>query len=115
MPATYGSVTPSVAATATAASAAVPPARRTDSPAFVASAVSDTTAPPVPTATDCFGSGLAAGAAPAAGKAGNTSPVVTMAMIAARIRMDDPLPVATGFWFYSGLIVLTRTPAGPKG
>ena len=44
-PATYGSVTPSVAATATAASAAVPPRRSTSMPACVDSGVSETTAP----------------------------------------------------------------------
>ena len=54
MPATYGSVTPSVAATATAASAAVPPFRNTAMPACVDGTVSETTAPPYPSATGCF-------------------------------------------------------------
>src|SRR6266568_8080088 len=54
MPATNGSATPSVAATATAASIALPPWRRTSSPAEVASTSSEATAPPVPTATGCF-------------------------------------------------------------
>ena len=57
MPATNGSATPSVAATATAASTALPPPRSTSSPADVASTSSEATAPPVPTATACLGSG----------------------------------------------------------
>ncbi len=46
MPAEYGSVTPSAAATATAASAAVPPWRSTSIPARVASGSTLDTAPP---------------------------------------------------------------------
>ena len=46
IPALYGSVTPSAAAVATAASAALPPLRRTSSPAALASASTEATAPP---------------------------------------------------------------------
>src|SRR5919198_2170344 len=60
IPATYGSVTPRVAATATAASTAFPPLRRISMPTRVASASTLATAPPVPVATACFGSGVAA-------------------------------------------------------
>src|SRR5436305_12089589 len=63
MPATKGSVTPRVDATATAASAAVPPWRRTFRPARVAYSLSEATAPPDPTATARFAGGTAASAA----------------------------------------------------
>src|SRR5262249_44412501 len=66
MPATYGSVTPRVAATATAASAAVPPRRNTARPAAVDSGVSDTTAPPKPLAVACLAGGVSASAGVAA-------------------------------------------------
>src|SRR5665647_327761 len=58
-PATKGSVTPSVLATATAASMALPPALRVLIPALLALNSADATAPPVPTApgslTSCDG------------------------------------------------------------
>ncbi len=50
MPAEKGSVTPSVAAAATAASTALPPRRRTSSPTWVAVASTVATAPPYPMA-----------------------------------------------------------------
>src|SRR5437764_6116101 len=62
IPATYGSVTPSAAAAATAASTALPPSRRIWIPACVASGSTVATAPPVPTATACrdgYGAALA--------------------------------------------------------
>src|SRR5919201_1799895 len=62
IPATNGSVTPSTAFAATAASTALPPARRILIPACVASGSTDATAPPVPTATACFVGCGAAGA-----------------------------------------------------
>src|SRR5881398_373179 len=62
MPATNGSVTPSTAFAATAASIALPPSRRIWIPARVASGSTLATAPPVPTATASFVEG---GAAPA--------------------------------------------------
>src|SRR4051794_36191513 len=51
MPAENGSVTPSVAAAATAASTAFPPRRSTSRPTRVASASTVVTAPPYPVAT----------------------------------------------------------------
>src|SRR3569833_348677 len=51
---TYGSVTPSVAAVATAASTALPPWRSTSTPALLASRSTLETAPPYPTATASF-------------------------------------------------------------
>src|SRR5919201_2877782 len=62
MPATKGSVTPSTALAAIAASTALPPSRRTSMPARVASASTEATAPPVPTATASLGGWGAAGA-----------------------------------------------------
>src|SRR5262245_61303296 len=53
IPQLNGSVTPSVAAVATAASTALPPVFRTRIPAAVASALIDATAPPVPVTTGC--------------------------------------------------------------
>ena len=46
MPALYGSVTPSAAAVAIAASAALPPSRSTSRPMALASASTEETAPP---------------------------------------------------------------------
>src|SRR5215218_4112047 len=54
MPAEYGSVTPRVAAAATAASTALPPARSTSRPAAEASRSTVAIAPPVPVATGCL-------------------------------------------------------------
>src|SRR6266516_3008627 len=53
-PATNGSVTPSVLATATAASIALPPALSVSMPALLALNSADATAPPVPVATGCL-------------------------------------------------------------
>src|SRR3954454_20345316 len=55
MPLLYGSVTPSAAAVATAASAALPPRRSTASPMRVASGSTELTAPPLPTTVARFG------------------------------------------------------------
>ena len=68
MPATYGSVTPSVAFAAIAASTALPPWRSTWIALCVASGSTVAAAPPVPVATGCFG-GLACGPAAAKGAA----------------------------------------------
>jgi hypothetical protein len=57
MPDEYGSVTPSAAAVATAASTALPPLRRISIPAAEASASTLATAPPYPTATGTFSAG----------------------------------------------------------
>src|SRR3954451_5520171 len=54
MPDETGSVTPRAGAAATAASAALPPARSTSMPALVASRSTVDTAPPEPTATACL-------------------------------------------------------------
>src|SRR5215207_6560295 len=48
MPELYGSVTPSAAAVATAASTALPPSRSTSRPMALADASTDETAPPCP-------------------------------------------------------------------
>jgi len=53
-PATNGSVTPRVLATATAASMALPPDFRTSMPALLALNSADATAPPLPVATGCL-------------------------------------------------------------
>src|SRR6266545_1710582 len=75
MPATKGSVTPSTAFAATAASTAFPPSRRIWMPARVASASTLATAPPVPTATDSFvGVGAAGARTPPATSAAASTP-----------------------------------------
>src|SRR5690349_13025694 len=56
MPDENGSVTPSVAAVATAASTAFPPARRTWRPTAVAVGSTVATAPPYPIAVGCWAS-----------------------------------------------------------
>lgn len=48
MPLAYGSVTPSAAAVATAASTALPPARSTSMPTWLATGSTEATAPPDP-------------------------------------------------------------------
>src|SRR5665647_387475 len=67
-PATKGSVTPSVLATATAASMALPPDLKVWIPASLALNSADATAPPVPTATgsltSCDGRSVDGAAAP---------------------------------------------------
>src|SRR3954470_5406325 len=96
MPELYGSVTPSAAAAATAASTAVPPFLRTLSPIRVASGSTVATAPPRPMLVGTFGgafslaawaagdaAGVAAGrasAAPTSGvrRAGPVVPTVTV-------------------------------------
>src|SRR6266581_1116689 len=101
MPATNGSATPSVAATATAASIALPPWRKTSTPAEVASTSSEATAPPVPTATGCFviktALAVAAGLA-AAGLAAAQPSTITAAADSAnkpfRVDLIDFLPGA---------------------
>src|SRR6478736_5816729 len=55
MPALNGSVTPSAAAVATAASVALPPARSTRRPTRVAYGSTEVTAPPEPYAVALFG------------------------------------------------------------
>jgi hypothetical protein len=66
MPALYGSVTPSAAAVATAASTALPPRLSTRMPMRLASGSTDETAPPVPRLIGVFvvyGAGRSAAAA----------------------------------------------------
>src|SRR6266705_450485 len=96
MPATNGSATPSVAATATAASIALPPWRRTSSPAEVASTSSEATAPPVPTATGCFviGTALAVAAGLAATQLSAIAPAADSANKPFRVDLIDFLPGA---------------------
>src|SRR5690242_14832257 len=55
MPALYGSVTPSAAAVATAASAALPPRASTSRPTWLASRSTEATAPPDPVMTGTLG------------------------------------------------------------
>ena len=93
MPATYGSVTPSVEATATAASAAVPPRRRTLNPAWVAYVLSEAIAPPEPCATACLVIGLAA-AAPGA-NADTSTPATTDNVATNRMTGTPLTPAAT--------------------
>src|SRR5687767_12999308 len=91
MPAENGSVTPSVAAAATAASTALPPRRRTSRPTAVAVASTVETAPPYPYAVG------PSGAAPAAPAGAAVTPMVVRvsAAVAAsavvrRNRIDPP-------------------------
>src|SRR5882757_2593769 len=102
MPATYGSVTPSVAATATAASAAVPPSRSTSSPAAVDWTVLETTAPPVPVATGCFTGMSTRGAGPATAGTPNASAVDmdTMPTATRRRFIGSPLGAKLPWQFY---------------
>src|SRR4051812_23160291 len=80
MPVEYGSVTPNVAAAATAASTALPPCWSTRSPARVASGSTVLTAPPRPTAVACFAvARCAAGARSAAPAAPTTGGPVSRA------------------------------------
>src|SRR3954469_14531855 len=89
MPDENGSGAPRVAAAATAASAALPPARSTSRPALVASRSTVDTAPPYPTATASLPStDLGVGAAvraPAGAAVPITVPVATAARTA-RVR-----------------------------
>ena len=73
MPATYGSVTPSVALAATAASTAFPPSRSTSMAVRVASRSTLAAAPPVPTAVGVEACWAAAGAPPVAPTSASTS------------------------------------------
>src|SRR4051794_39642055 len=99
MPAENGSVTPSVAAVATAASTALPPWRSTARPACVASGSTEATAPPRPTAVACLAvCRLAAGAAAAAGA---TSPTVTSGASASRASREPR--IGTSGWTGSGV------------
>src|SRR4051794_21892683 len=77
MPEEYGSVTPSAAAVATAASAAVPPRRRTWIPIAGASGSTPATAPPKPGAPACPG-----GATPGADPAGFGMALAAIAPVA---------------------------------
>src|SRR5690348_10380609 len=66
MPVEYGSVTPSAAAVATTASAALPPALSTSIPTWLATASTDDTAPPPPRITGTLGKELVTGLGPLA-------------------------------------------------
>src|SRR5205823_4321074 len=94
IPATYGSLTPSAAAAATAASIALPPSRKIWIPARVASGSTVATAPPVPTATGCF-DGAGAAVVPAA-NAAPTTPATSARAAAIRARTGPLLPPPTG-------------------
>src|SRR5438445_689231 len=86
MPEEYGSVTPSAAAVATAASTAFPPWRSTSVPAAEASASTLATAPPYPMASGLLaGVGCGAGARDA-GAAAVTAPTVAVTASAATVR-----------------------------
>ena len=98
MPALKGSVTPSAAAVATAASVALPPARSTRSPTRVAYGSTDVTAPPEPYAVARLGGSAGRGPAGAVASDGaETVPRVTVTDSAAReavqraakVRMDQ--------------------------
>src|SRR3954447_4867290 len=96
IPATYGSVTPSAAAAATAASIALPPSRRICIPACVASGSTVATAPPVPVATPCLdGCGAAGALAPATSTAATAATTRTRAPVI-RARTTRSLPARTG-------------------
>src|SRR6188472_4436337 len=82
MPALYGSVTPSAAAVATAASAALPPLRSTSRPTALASASTEATAPPCPVDVDGAGG---AGRAADAGEETETAATIKDA-VRARLR-----------------------------
>src|SRR5438045_3630827 len=90
MPAENGSVTPSVAAAATAASTALPPWRSTSSPVRVASASTVATAPPKPVATGPSG-WLAASAGAAPVSAVTRAVVLSAANTVTRRNMSTPL------------------------
>ena len=88
MPELYGSVTPSAAAVAIAASTALPPSRSTSRPIALADASTDETAPPYPVEVDGAGGVGRPAATPVtavdmecadAGAAVATSPTVTTA------------------------------------
>ena len=92
-PATYGTVTPSALAVATAASTALPPCFSTSMPAWLASASMEGTAPPEPTATGCFTTPAAAWPAAARAPIGTASSTAATADTAETIgkrRMAPP-------------------------
>src|SRR6266540_3434035 len=105
-PATNGSVTPSVLATATAASTALPPALSVAMPALLALNSADATAPPVPVATGCLtycGPAFADGAPRAA-----TSTQAAAVEVSGRARMEHPKMLSTpGFQPYSADVGLS--------
>src|SRR3954469_12691251 len=121
MPLEYGSVTPSAAAVAMAASAALPPRRSTSIPTAVASGSTLATAPPVPVASGCRG-GVAAFAA-TAGWIDAATPVDAQTRSAIRgiarltapkvLRTDLGIVTSVGIALnaYSGHITCERHPA----
>src|SRR3954466_15747343 len=93
MPAENGSVTPSVAAAATAASTALPPWRSTSRPTAVAVASTVVTAPPYPVAVDPRAAGVVTtGRADGAAAAGAATSVTGRVRAAStgKIRIDPP-------------------------
>src|SRR5215210_8423037 len=93
MPAENGSVTPSVAAAATAASTALPPLRSTSRPTRVASASTVATAPPVPTAAGVFTTlrGSACAGAPVTNREIAEAAATEAVRYLARCRMVAPV------------------------
>jgi len=86
MPAEYGSVTPRVAAAATAASTALPPRRSTPMAALEASRSTVATAPPVPVATGRLTARAAVAAAVGAARAAVRLRMSVTAASRARVR-----------------------------
>ena len=89
MPELYGSVTPSAAAVATAASTALPPSWSTSRPMALADASTDETAPPYPVEVDGAGgvgrpvpTAEALGPAAGAAEAGAPTPTIPSAKAA---------------------------------
>ncbi|GHH33999.1 hypothetical protein GCM10018775_05990 [Streptomyces umbrinus] len=89
MPDEYGSVTPSAAAVATAASTALPPLRRISIPAAEASASTLATAPPYPTATGTFSAGPEPPEGPEEGGAAPTDITAAETATTARLRAPE--------------------------
>ncbi len=89
MPAEYGSVTPSAAAVATAASTALPPRRNTSIPAAEASSSTLETAPPWPTATGDLPGAAHSGALSPGGEAAPTESIATARAQSESLRVGD--------------------------
>jgi len=94
MPAENGSVTPSAAAVAMAASAALPPAFRMSMPTWVASASTLATAPPLPVITGTFDTASADPPAAAGADSAAAGVVTTSSTETDRASNDANFPAA---------------------
>src|SRR5690242_18508981 len=109
MPVEYGSVTPSAAAVATAASAALPPALSTSIPTWLATASTDDTAPPPPRMTGTLGRELETGLGPEAPEGAVAAAAVVVAaaeVVSATTR--EPATPAVSTRGKRGLRILRR-------